>query len=236
MNRFSGVIFDFNGTLFWDTALHNQAWDIFLRQHNVSLSDDEKFRTLHGKNNQDILTGLFGSGLPPEKERAFILEKETFYQQLCLQARLTLAPGAEDFLDFLKKAGIPFTIATASGEENIRFYFKHLPLTRWFAPDSIVYNDGTIKGKPYPDIYRRAMQLIGCRPEETVVFEDAPSGLQAAANADAGKIIIVDSNNFTYSGWEKYSMIRDFSAVDRSLFHRKTPAEPAADLRLRQGS
>jgi len=32
--KIKGVIFDFNGTLFWDTDLHNKAWDAFLERHN----------------------------------------------------------------------------------------------------------------------------------------------------------------------------------------------------------
>ncbi len=40
--QIKGVIFDFNGTLFWDTPLHNNAWDIFLEQHELYLSDSQK--------------------------------------------------------------------------------------------------------------------------------------------------------------------------------------------------
>lgn len=37
-----GVIFDFNGTLFFDTHLHNRAWDIFLDRYSLMLQDVEK--------------------------------------------------------------------------------------------------------------------------------------------------------------------------------------------------
>ena len=43
-----GVIFDFNGTLFFDTHLHNQAWDIFLKKHSFVLTDEEKNLKIHG--------------------------------------------------------------------------------------------------------------------------------------------------------------------------------------------
>lgn len=45
--KIKGVIFDFNGTLFWDTTLHNKAWDIFLERHSFELSDNEKNEKKH---------------------------------------------------------------------------------------------------------------------------------------------------------------------------------------------
>lgn len=215
---FSGVIFDFNGTLFWDTKLHNKAWDIFLTKHNLHLSDEDKFQKLHGKNNRDIFQAIFNGMLSDEKIRNYTLEKELLYQELCLQTNMPLAPGAPEFLDFLKNNNIPFTIATASGKENVDFYFEHLPLTNWFEYDKVVYNNGKIKGKPDPQIYQIAMSIIGKKPEEVIIFEDAVAGLQAAKNAQAGKIIVVDSNDDNYRYWSDYQIIKSFNEVDRMQF------------------
>lgn len=215
---FSGVIFDFNGTLFWDTKLHNKAWDIFLTKHNLHLSDEDKFQKLHGKNNRDIFQAIFNGMLSDEEIRNYTLEKELLYQELCLQTNMPLAPGAPEFLDFLKNNNIPFTIATASGKENVDFYFEHLPLTNWFEYDKVVYNNGKIKGKPDPQIYQIAMSIIGKKPEEVIIFEDAVAGLQAAKNAQAGKIIVVDSNDDDYRDWSDYQIIKSFDEVDRMQF------------------
>ncbi|MDR0825107.1 MAG: HAD family phosphatase [Prevotella sp.] len=215
---FSGVIFDFNGTLFWDTKLHNKAWDIFLTRHDLLLSDEDKFLKMHGKNNKDIFCSLFSKSLTEEEIQKYILEKEGLYQELCLQTEMPLAPGAINFLDFLKEKNIPFTIATASGIENLDFYFEHLPLTRWFDYDKVVYNNGKIKGKPDPQIYRMAMSVIGKNPENVIIFEDAIAGLQAAKNADAGKIIVVNSNDDDYRDWIDYQIIKNFDEVNRTQF------------------
>ncbi len=215
---YQGVIFDFNGTLFWDTKLHNKAWDVFLERYDIKLDDQSKFRKIHGKNNKDILFGIFGEGFSDDKLARLALEKETLYQQLCLQTHMAMAPGAEAFLDFLKQRGIPFTIATASGKENLDFYFEHLPLTDWFDYDKVVYNDGTIKGKPDPEIYHKAMTAIGVDAGDVLVFEDANMGLLAAKNAGAGGIVVVNSNDDDYTDWRDYQIITNFEDVDRSLF------------------
>lgn len=217
MAKYSGVIFDFNGTLFWDTALHNKAWNIFLNKYDLHFTDEEFFSQIHGRNNKDIFCSLFNAQLTDEQISEYIAEKEGLYQKLCLEGNLSLAPGAEDFLFFLQEKRIPFTIATASGKENVDFYFKHLGISKWFDYNQIVFNDGTIKGKPDPEIYQKAMQLIGLAPEESIVFEDAIAGLQSAKNANAGKIIVVNSNNDNYSDWKTYDIITNFDQIDRNL-------------------
>lgn len=216
--HFSGVVFDFNGTLFWDTGLHNRAWDIFLTRHDLFLSDEDKFRWMHGKNNSDLLQSLFHNTLTETQVSDYIMEKESLYQELCLETDMQLAPGVTDFLNFLKGNNIPFTIATASGKENLDFYFEHFPLAEWFEYDKVVYNNGKIKGKPDPQIYELAMEIIGKKPEEIIVFEDAIAGLQAAKNAKAGKIIAVNSNDDDYSEWKDCQIIKSFDEVDRTQF------------------
>lgn len=215
--KYKGVVFDFNGTLFWDTQLHNRAWDIFLEKRNMYLTEQELFGKIHGKNNEDIFKSLF-ENISEEQIKAFISEKEGIYRQLCLQTEMEMAPGVIPFLKFLKNNNIPFTIATASGRENLDFYFEYLPLSEWFDFDKVVYNNGKIKSKPDPEIYNIAMNAIGQKSEDVVVFEDANMGLLAAKRAGAGRIIAVNSNDDDYSDWSDCQIIRTFDEVDRSLF------------------
>lgn len=218
MAKYSGVIFDFNGTLYWDTKLHNIAWDEFLSKHNISLSDEDKFKKMHGKNNKDLFLDFFGQHLSGEQIEQYNIEKELLYQQLCLRTKMELAFGVSEFLDFLKAHNIPFTIATASSKINVDFYFEHLNLSKWFDYEKVIYNNGKIKSKPDPEIYQTAMKIIDKQPSQVLVFEDAIAGLQAAKNAQAGNIIAVNSNNDDYRDWKNYQIITSFDEVDRSLF------------------
>jgi HAD superfamily hydrolase (TIGR01509 family) len=212
------VVFDFNGTLFWDTKIHNKAWDIFLEKNNVRLSNKEKNIKIHGKNNKDILNILFSNQLSKEEINRLSTEKEEIYQKLCLQTDMQLAPGAKEFLNFLKNINIPFTIATASELNNVDFYFNHLELSSFFDRSKVIYNDGSIKSKPNPQIFQKAINIMGLMGHETLIFEDSISGIIAAENAKAAKIIIVDSNDDDYSRWD-YQQIKNFMDVDRNLFN-----------------
>jgi len=211
-----GAIFDFNGTLFWDTAFHDLAFDIFLEKHNIQLTGEEKRIKIHGQTNPDIMRSIFGVQLTEKEINDYSQDKELIYRQLCIND-LKFAPGAEDLFDFLKANNIPFTIASSSGIENISFYFANMGLDRWFSLDKVVYNNGTFRGKPYPDGFLAAAKKLQVRPEECAIFEDSVAGIEAAENAGAGKIYIVNSYGENYSRFS-YDIITDFSSVDRKLF------------------
>jgi HAD superfamily hydrolase (TIGR01509 family) len=215
--RFSSVIFDFNGTLYWDTHLHNAAWDTFLANHDISLTDKEKGRFIHGRNNQDIFRSIMGDQITISEIERYIDEKEAIYRNLCLSENLRLAPGAESLLDFLTDNGIKFTIATASGKENVDFYFEYLQLGKWFDYSKVVFNDGRIKSKPDPEIFLQAMKILSSNPSETLIFEDTITGVKAALAANPGKVCLVysDPANFFDSGLD---VVRSFDEVDRMLF------------------
>jgi beta-phosphoglucomutase len=215
--KIKGVVFDFNGTLFWDTNLHNRAWDIFLDKHGISLSDKEKNVRIHGKNNKDILNILFHKRVTEKELIKLSIEKETIYQELCIQTDMKLADGAIEFLNFLRNLSIKYTIATASELINVDFYFEHLGLESFFDKSKVIYNDGSISGKPSPHIFQNAINILGLKGSETLVFEDSIAGIIAAENANAGKIIIVNSHDDDYSRWD-YQKIKSFDEVDRNQF------------------
>ncbi|MCE1188016.1 MAG: HAD family phosphatase [Ignavibacteria bacterium] len=216
MSSYKGIVFDFNGTLFWDTHLHNEAWDIFLAHHKKILSDDEKDRKIHGQSNKDILTAIFER--PVEGGELFDLanEKEAIYRDLCSRQSPGLAPGAAGLLDYLSSIHFPCCIATASGPENIAFYYEIAELHKWFTPAQIIFNDGTLRGKPAPDLFLRAFDFLGTNPGETIVIEDSVSGIAAAEQAGAGKIIVVQSAGEP----REYPMqiLKSFNEVNHNLF------------------
>lgn len=197
MNNCKGVIFDFNGTLFFDTAFHEQAWRAYAAKLCGRTITDEEFRDkVHGRTNAEILAYCVGGGLTEEEIEYHAEAKEALYRAICLQheAQFHLAEGAEAFLDELKRCGVPMAIATSSGRSNSAFYMERFHMERWFDWHTFVCHDGSMRSKPHPDIYLRAAAAIGLNPSECAIFEDMPSGIAAARAAGAGKIIAVASS------------------------------------------
>jgi beta-phosphoglucomutase len=189
---FQGIVFDFNGVLWWDSHLQEQAWREFaFEQFGILLTDEIMTSEVHGCNNKHTLEFLAGTHLDDKQVEQFSNQKEMLYRRLCLAEGdgFQLSPGAIDLLDALRTDEIPRTIATASGKDNLLFFVEQLQLERWFDPVRILYDDSTRPGKPAPDIYLQAAKMIGLNPGNCVVVEDSIAGIQAACAAGMGYII-----------------------------------------------
>ena len=189
-----GIIFDFNGTLFFDSELHLISFsECFTSRGMTPLDRDFVIKNIFGQQNETIYRSYFNPDPSAEELRAFSREKEGRYFELCRKSEnhRHLCKGAEEMLDYLKENAIPYCIATGSEYENVEFYIEHIGLDRWFSLDNIVYTDGTFKGKPEPDIYKIAASRLGLDPKECAVFEDGTAGLIAARDAGAGKLFAI---------------------------------------------
>ena len=220
---YKGIIFDFNGTLFWDSEKHQEAWREFskrLRDH--AFTDEEMREYMFGRTNEDIIAYLIGKKPSAELVEKFAQEKEAVYRDMCRKDKehTILAPGAIDFLNYLVENNIPHTIATMSEKDNVEFYIEEFKLAKWFDIEKIVYADGTIPGKPAPDIYIKAAKKLNLNPQDCIVVEDAISGIESAKNAGIGKIIAIASMESVdlYKNIPAVSqIIKNFDEIDRNI-------------------
>lgn len=211
-----GVIFDFNGTLFWDSKYQESSWDEFLEAHQIYLTQAQKKEYIHGRNGKDTLEILFQRKFSDAEVEQYTEEKEILYRNECLKHEMKLAPGATALFDYLKAHEIPMAIATASGKTNVDFFIDQFNLLKYFAEEHIIYNDGKIKGKPNPEIFEKAIRTLGVIAEASIIFEDSFSGIQAALNCKVGNVIIVNSTQEDYSPFN-LPVIDHFDAFDRKL-------------------
>lgn len=222
--RYKGIIFDFNGTLYWDSEKHKETWREYSKKlRGTPFSDEEMLKYMFGRTNEQIIKYAIGKQPTPEMVEKYGQEKEALYRKMAIEDKETfhLAKGAEKFLDFLKENNIPMTIATMSDKINVDFYINHFHLEKWFDLDKIVYSDGIIPGKPAPDIYEIAAKNLNLKPEECIVVEDALSGIESARAAGIGKIIAICSAESPdlYKDIPCVSgIINDFDEFDTSLF------------------
>lgn len=189
---FRGVIFDFNGVLFWDNPLHEEAWRQYSRRlRGYPLTDREMEEQVHGRVNLDIFTFILDRTPSPDTLDAMAEEKEAIYRQLCLEAgeAIRLSPGAVELLDYLVAHDIPHTIATSSAWPNVAFYIEQLQLGRWFDLKRLVYDKGDYPGKPAPHIYREAAAVLGLPAGDCIVVEDSLAGIESARVAGIGYVV-----------------------------------------------
>lgn len=98
---------------------------------------------------------------------------------------ITWRPGARNLLTTLGAAGVPLALVTMSYRDYADEILAALPPGTF---DVTVTGDEVSRGKPSPDAYLRAAELLGVAPEDCVAIEDSPVGLTAARAAGAATI------------------------------------------------
>jgi HAD superfamily hydrolase (TIGR01509 family) len=114
------------------------------------------------------------------------------------KAHCDLLPGAGELLIMLQRAQVPLALVTSSWPERITFVLHQHGLDRAF--DVVVCRDDIALGKPDPSGYRLAATRLGVEPASCLVFEDSPSGVQAASRSGASCIGIAETPDLLQHG------------------------------------
>ncbi len=189
------IIFDFNGTLFWDSEINYKSWyNCILRWLDVEYTLDQ-YVLLNGRTTYETLEKVFPRQLNKEEIEKFSIEKDQEYLKVMdsEKDKLSLAEGAEKLLTQLLKDNYKISIATSAPPSLMKEYENIFKLSRYFKEDYIISSDGTLPSKPNPAIYNKAIKVLNVSPRETVVFEDSKSGIISASKANVKKIIAVNS-------------------------------------------
>ncbi len=97
--------------------------------------------------------------------------------------------GLFELLVFLRERSIKFTIATSSARKN-GYFLQKAGIAEYFG--EIVTGDMISRGKPDPDIYLKACELIGMNPGDCIALEDSLMGIQSAHRAGLKPVMIPD--------------------------------------------
>jgi HAD superfamily hydrolase (TIGR01509 family) len=177
--KFSGYIFDLDGTLVDTMPLHYSAWEAALRGAGlVGPLDRELFYELGGMPSRKVavlLGARHGLTLDPEK---VYLEKEALFKG-SLQKLELVAP----VIEFARRVARDHPVAVASGgtRDVVRSTLEKTGLAPLFP--IVVTADDVLHGKPAPDMFLMAARLMGVAPADCLVFEDGQPGIKAAEAA-----------------------------------------------------
>ncbi|HEX4374319.1 MAG TPA: HAD family phosphatase [Puia sp.] len=185
-------IFDLNGTMIDDMHYHAKAWfDILNNNLNANLPYDEVKKQMYGKN-EELLERVFGKDHFTEEEMKKIsMQKEHSYQSAFLP-QLKLINGLDEFLQKAYAKNILLAIASAAIPFNIDFVLDNLNIRHYFK--AIVSADDVAVSKPHPEVFLKAAQLLNVDPKDCIVFEDAPKGVESAANAGMQTVVITTTH------------------------------------------
>jgi len=179
MDRF-GVIFDWDGVVVDSSRLHVLSWERLARREGRDVPDTRQLGSL-GMKTQEVISDLLGWTHDADEAYRLTLDKEDMFRCLARETGIDSTPGVLDFLRSLKNLSIPLAVGSSAPRLNIEAAMDVLNARDIF--DVVVSGDDVQNGKPAPDIFLKAAESIDCRPEDCVVFEDAPAGIAAARAA-----------------------------------------------------
>ena len=188
--RPSALIFDLDGTVVDNMALHAEAFSVFAERHGLPPLTPADRVKLDGRRNSEIFPILFNRALAREEWQVYEEEKESLYRELS-RGRLTPVAGFTRLLDWAAVHGLPVTLATSAPRPNVEHTLAEIGCTDSFA--CIVRGDEVGRGKPAPDVFLAVASRIGVAPAACLVFEDAPMGVAAAHAAGMPSIALTTS-------------------------------------------
>jgi beta-phosphoglucomutase family hydrolase len=174
-NKIQGVIWDLDGVIIDSGEEHRKAWQKLAREEGIAFSD-EQFWATFGWRNDAIIPVIWGP-VSPEQIRELADRKEAYFREFVREVAAPL-PGAIELLRGLRDAGYKQALGSSTPIANIDLISEALGLKRFI---SVFVSGETVpRGKPAPDIFLKAAELLGLAPEHCLVIEDAVAGIQAA--------------------------------------------------------
>ena len=172
------ILFDMDGVLFDSMPNHAYAWSHAMTEYGLKMTPEEVYmnegRT--GSSTINLLAQRFWGRDATEEEKQLIYEAKSRVFNTLPEAKPM--PGALETLQAVKAKGLQIVLVTGSAQTSLLERLeRHYP--GFFRPDLMVTGFDVKLGKPYPEPYLKGLRKAGIRPEEGIVVENAPLGVQA---------------------------------------------------------
>lgn len=191
LEKYSGVIFDLDGTLIDSMKIWEDVDRVYLKRHNFEVPEDLQ-KKIEGKSFHE--TAIYF------KERFDLSDSldrikgdwhemaEEFYREKVNMKRSTM-----ELLERIKMLNKPIAIATSNSRELALMALKKNNIRNYF--DIIVTSCDVGNGKPSPDVFLEAARQICIDPKECLVFEDTYAGVLGAKRAGMTVIAVYDDSS-----------------------------------------
>jgi HAD superfamily hydrolase (TIGR01509 family) len=181
----TAVVFDFNGTLSDDESVLCEIFMHLFAEHGRPMSAQEYFDQLAGLSDPEIVKTWLGEGHPDVQ--AVVDERTARY-------RAAVADGSsvhEHVRQAVRYAAarVPLAICSGAARREIEPVVESAGLGRCFR--AIVSSDDVVRGKPDPEGYVKALELIEADPARALVIEDTEAGIASARAAAVGCVLAV---------------------------------------------
>jgi beta-phosphoglucomutase len=175
-------IFDLDGVLVDTARYHFLAWKRLSDKLGIQFTqeDNERLKGVSRMASLEIILEIGNRNIDENLKIEYATLKNNWYVEYI--SRMTpdeILPGCLEFIRELRAAGICVAIGSAS--KNTPMILERVGIKQLF--DAVADGNIVSKAKPDPEVFIKAAEMIGVKPGNCVVFEDAVAGVRAALNA-----------------------------------------------------
>jgi HAD superfamily hydrolase (TIGR01509 family) len=189
------LLFDFDGLILDTETTEFLVWQKIYREFGQEMLPETWGQIIggYGVSNFDgavHLVGLVGNGLNSGDLHARYRSES---DALILQQ--PVLPGVVDYLEDARRLGLRLAVASSSPHSWVDTHLARLGLADRF--EVIICREDVPPGrtKPHPDLFLKALDVLGLHADEAIVFEDSPNGIKAARAA--GIFVVAVPNPIT---------------------------------------
>ncbi len=192
------IIFDLDGVLVSTKELHyhslNRALENIDTKYKISLSEHhEIYDGLPTKRKLNLLTK--NKNLPENLHNQIYLDKQKYTFDL-IREIIKKDERLIQVLKDLKNDGYILYIASNAIRETVKLLLYYTGLIEY--TDYYISNEDVINTKPNAEIYLRCMIHAGVNPDETLIVEDSPRGIESAQNSKTHLLVVKNPDDVTY--------------------------------------
>ena len=210
VRQFKAFVFDMDGLIFDSERIVKRSWNGSGQEMGLGNVGEHIYNTLgmnrasRKKYYEDNIRKDF-----PFDEFSALTRKNFF--AIVEKEGLPMKPGVKEILAYGKENGMKLALATSSSRDYAMKCLRDAGIDTFF--DGIVCGDMVTHSKPDPEIYLKACELVGVKPEEAVAFEDAPAGIRSAYAAGMKVVMVPDlvqpKEEIKDMIWQKWETLKD---------------------------
>ena len=184
------VIFDMDGVLADTGPMHFESWVKMADEVGVEFTR-KFFEETFGQQTYTITRKLLGDQFNDGEIEKWGDLKEKYYREM-VKDKLEPLPGVIDLIKDLKARSFKLAVGSSGPPENVELLLTSLDIKQYF--DVIITAADVKNGKPAPDVFLIAAMRLNVNPNNCIVIEDAPVGIEAAIKAEMKVIALTTTH------------------------------------------
>ena len=187
--EYKAVVFDMDGVIFDSERLVIECWKVIADKYGIK--DIETIcRECFGNNKEESIRKFlkfYGQDFPYDSYKK---EMSDLYHERYSGGRLPVKTGIQELLCYLKQKEKKIALASSTRKAVVIQELTDAGLIEYF--DEIICGDMVERSKPEPDIYLKACEFLGVKPDEAYAIEDSYNGIRSAASGGLRPIMVPD--------------------------------------------